>query len=107
MVFGAGLGGGPRVLVVSGRTLLRHGAIAAIDTPIANFLGGDLNTRSGVRIAVKNLDGDQYADLLTGSGQMGGSGIITYLGKNLTVNAAMEDYKFDAIPGFTGGVFVG
>ncbi|HEY2787000.1 MAG TPA: Ig-like domain repeat protein [Fimbriiglobus sp.] len=107
LIFGAGPGGGPRVLIISGQTLLTQGAIAAIDTPIANFFGGDGNNRGGIRVAVKNLDGDGYADVLTGSGQTGGSEIATYLGKNLTVDSAIEDSKFDSIPGFTGGVFVG
>jgi hypothetical protein len=107
VIFGAGPGGGPRVLIVPGATLISQGSDAAINAPIANFFAGDPNNRGGVRVAVKNLDGDQYADVLTGAGQGGGSGIAAYLGKNLAVNTATEDLNFDAFPGYTGGVFVG
>lgn len=58
-------------------------------------------------MAVKNLDGDPFADVVVRAGQSGGSGIATYLGKNLTAGDTAEDYGFDAFPGFTGGVFVG
>jgi hypothetical protein len=107
VIFGAGPGGGPRVLIVSGQTLLSQGATAAIDAPIANFFAGDPKNRGGVRVAVKNLDDDRYADVVTGAGESGGSRITSYLGKNLAIGAATEEYGFDVFPGFTGGVFVG
>ena len=107
VVFGAGPGGGPRVLIVSGQDLLGKGSAAAIDAPIANFFAGDPSNRGGIRVGVKNLDGDQYADVVTGAGQGGGSGVSTYLGKNLSTNTATEDFSFDAFPGYSGGIFVG
>ncbi|HEX4610580.1 MAG TPA: FG-GAP-like repeat-containing protein, partial [Urbifossiella sp.] len=107
LVFGAGPGGGPRVLVVSGATVMSAGPAAAIDTPVANFFAGDVNNRGGVRVAVKDLDGDRFADVMTGAGPGGGSGVSAYLGTALTAGAATADLAFDAFPGFTGGVFVG
>jgi len=107
LIFGAGPGGGPRVLVISGQTLLASGAVAAMDSPIANFFAGDTSNRGGVRVAVANLDNDQYADVITGAGTDGGSGVAAYLGKDLVAGNDTEDLSFNAIPGFTGGVFVG
>ncbi|MDB5310947.1 MAG: pyrrolo-quinoline quinone [Gemmataceae bacterium] len=107
LVFGAGPGGGPRVLIISGRTLLTRGATAAIGSPIANFFAGGVTNRGGIRVAVKNLDNDPYADVITGAGPNGGSGLTAYLGKNLATGSATVDFAFDGIPGFSGGVFVG
>ena len=107
IVGGAGPGGGPRVLVLSGKTLMNGGAEEAIRSPVANFFGGDSGNRGGIRVAVKNLDGDPYADLLTGSGQSGGSRVTGYLGMELAVGGLSDAMNFDAFTGFSGGVFVG
>jgi len=107
LVFGAGPGGGPRVLIVSGQTLLSQGSSSALDLPIANFFAGDSNNRGGVRVAAKNLDGDKFADVVTGAGQTGGSGVAAYLGQSLATGQSPIAFGFDAFPGFTGGVFVG
>jgi len=58
-------------------------------------------------VAVKNLDDDNQADILTGSGIGGGTTVTSYLGKNLTSGSPPADKNFDAFPGDTGGVFVG
>ncbi|OWK37763.1 Ig-like domain repeat protein [Fimbriiglobus ruber] len=107
LVFGAGSGGGPRVLILNGATLLSGGSVAAMADPISNFFAGDTQNRDGVRVAVANLDGDAYADVVTGAGTGGGSEVTTYLGKNLVGGNATPDLNFDAFPTFSGGVFVG
>lgn len=107
LIFGAGPGGGPRMLVISGTTLLSAGSDAAIAAPLANYFAGDAGSRGGVRVTVKNLDGDAKADIVTGAGQGGGSRVTARLGKNLTAGDPTDDLNFDAFPGFTGGVFVG
>ena len=99
LIFGAGPGGGPRVLVLSGKTLLDQGSAAALAAPIANFFAGDTTNRGGVRVAVKNLDNDAFADIVTGAGQGGGSGVATYLGKDLTAGNDAENTAFDAFTG--------
>ena len=59
-------------------------------------------------MAVKNLDGDKYADLVVGDGTGAGSNVTGYLGKDLTAgNTSSPAFSFDAFPGFSGGVFVG
>ena len=71
-----------------------------------NF-AGDTGNRGGVRVAVKNLDGDNLADLVAGAGTGAGSRVTAYLGKDLSAGSTAEDLSFDAIPGFGGGVFFG
>jgi len=107
LIFGAGPGGGPQVLIVNGESLLTQGVVAAVNAPVASYFAGDPNNRGGIRVAVKNLDGDRFADVVAGAGQSGGSGIASYLGKNLTTGNTAEDFGFSALPGFSGGVFVG
>ena len=107
VTFGAGPGGGPRVLVISGRTLFEQGPATALFLHGANFFAGDPNNRGGVRVAAKNLDGDKYADIVTGAGQSGGSGVSAYFGKVLATNHSAVAFEFDAYPGFAGGVFIG
>jgi hypothetical protein len=85
---------------------MMQGALQSTNSPIANFYGGDPNNRGGIRVAVKNLDRDPFADLVTGAGE--GSGrVSTYLGMYLAAGSALENYGFDAFPGSVGGVFVG
>ncbi|OWK40870.1 Ig-like domain repeat protein [Fimbriiglobus ruber] len=107
IIGGGGPGGGPRVLVVSGKALLTEGSTAAIASPVANFFAGDVNSRGGIRVAAKNLDGDKDADVVVGAGTGAGSQVTAYLGKNLAAGTNPVDFSFDAFPGFTGGVFVG
>jgi len=103
LIAGGGPGGGPRVLAFDGKSLLTD-----THTNLANFFGGDVNSRGGIRVAVKNLDGDTKADLVVGSGTGAGSRVTSYLGKNITPNGTpITQFDFDAISGFTGGVFVG
>jgi hypothetical protein len=107
VVGGAGPGGGPRVLTLSGRTLMTSGSAAAVAAPVTNFFGGDPGNRGGVRVAVKDLDGDARADLVVGDGQGGGSRVTTYAGKDFAGGGAPEMFGIDLVPGSMGGVFVG
>lgn len=103
VIAGGGPGGGPRVTAYSGKALLGN-----VYEERANFFAGDPENRGGVRLAVKDLDGDTQADLVTGAGTGAGSRTTAYLGKEIGPNgqppAALD---FDAFGGFTVGVFVG
>jgi subtilisin-like proprotein convertase family protein len=116
IIGGAGPGGGPRVLVLSGKKLIEagpDGPYPALAAPIANFFGGDIDQRGGVRVAAKNIDGDRNTDIVTGSGatdengNLGGSNVSMYLGTNLVVGNYTPTTDFDLIPGYFDGVFVG
>jgi hypothetical protein len=64
--------------------------------------------RCGVRLAVKDLDGDARAGLVAGTGTGGGSRLTGYLGASILPDGTPpERFAFDAFPGFAGGVFVG
>ena len=102
LIAGGGPGGGPRVTAFSGKDLLSN-----VQTPLANFFGGDVNNRGGVRVSVKNLDGDNLADVVVGSGTGAGSRVTAYAGKSINVPTPPELFAFDALAGFSGGVFVG
>ncbi|MGL6075739.1 MAG: choice-of-anchor Q domain-containing protein [Fimbriiglobus sp.] len=103
LIAGGGPGGGPRVLALDGANLINNQL-----TTLANFFSGDVNSRGGIRVAVKDLDGDNRADLLVGSGTKAGSKATTFLGKNITANGTpATNLDFDAFAGFTGGIFVG
>ncbi len=71
LVFGAGPGGGPRVLTISGQTLAQNGTGAAIDRPISNMFAGDQSQRGGVRVTTKDVDGSGKMSVITGSGTGG------------------------------------
>ncbi len=103
LIAGGGPGGGPRVTAFDGRSLLGNA-----QTVVANFFAGDTDSRGGVRVAVKNLDGDDRADLVVGAGAGAGSRVTAFLGKSVTPDGAPpEALAFDALPGSRGGVFVG
>jgi len=103
LIAGGGPGGGPRVLAFDGKSLLTN-----TQTNLANFFGGNVDSRGGIRVAVKDLDGDTRADLVVGSGAGAGSRITGYLGKNIaTSGTPTAQFDFDAISGFNGGIFVG
>ncbi len=104
VVAGGGPGGAPRVLALSGRDLL---APASTLTAVANFFAGDASGRDGVRVAVKDLDGDYRADIVTGLGPNGiDKSVRTFAGKSLPLTGAATPLaEFDAAP--TGGVSVG
>ena len=101
LIAGGGPGGGPRVLAFDGKSLLANQYVT-----LANFFGGDVNSRGGIRVAVKNLDGDTRADLVVGSGSGSGSRITGYLGASITASGTPPAvFDFDA--GFGDGIFVG
>ena len=103
IVAGGGSGAPPEVVIYSGIDLIQNKY-----TKLADFTYGNPNTRQGVRVAVKDLDGDGRADLILGSAPTAGSHVTAYAGLNLGLgNPPTPLFEFDAFPGFTGGVFVG
>ncbi len=103
LIAGGGPGGGPRVTAFDGNALLSNQ-----QTILANFFGGDPDSRGGIRLATKNLDGDTRADLIVGAGTGAGSKVTAYLGVNITpTGTPTSALNFDAFDDFNGGVFVG
>jgi hypothetical protein len=98
-------GGGPRLQVYSGASLLSVGGAAT--TPFANFFGGNMENRGGVKVAAKNLNGDKFIDVVTGGG-LGDRAVATaYSGAALLISAQPAPlYEVD-LDGTLNGVFVG
>jgi hypothetical protein len=109
LIVGGGPGGGPRVLVLDGKTLSTKGATAAQAAPLANFFYGDGNSRGGVRVAATSVAGSTKADIVVGSGEGLASAVRVYPGANVT--PAGEPTGFQDLDPFgqvlPGGVFVG
>ena len=102
LMAGGGPGGGPRVSVFDGKSLM-----TGEQRRDADFFAGDPENRGGIRVAVKDLDGDNQMDLVTGSGSGGGSNVTAYSGASLSTNTPTSIFSFDAFPDYAGGVFVG
>jgi hypothetical protein len=73
------------------------------------FVDNNATDRGGVRLAVVDADGDNKADLVTGSGEGVPSRVRVYLGKNVTTTA--EPATFQDLDPFgatlANGVYVG
>jgi hypothetical protein len=111
LVIGAGSGGAPAVRVLSGRTLTKSGGPgAALASPIADFfVNGDSASRTGVRVATKNVDGDNKADVIAGSGEGQASQVRVYAGtstKGRSEPPPIQDLDPFGVA-LTEGVFVG
>jgi large repetitive protein len=101
LVAGAGPGGGPRLFVLDGSSLITK---SGLQTPIANFFVGDISNRQGLTVASIDMDGDGRSEVIVNSGQ----NVIGYLGKTLTPNSkGIADFTFLPFPSWAGGVYVG
>jgi hypothetical protein len=112
LVFGAGPGGGPRVTIFDGKTLVTNGSAAADAKPLANFFGGDVNQRGGIRVSLKDVDADRLLDLVVGSGEGFQTGVTTYLSKNLPASgqgtpAVNQVFDPFGISNLANGIYVG
>ncbi len=110
LIAGAGDGGGPRVLALSGQTLTSRGPLAAFSSPLADFFSGNTADRGGVRVTVKNVDNDGRADIVTGSGAGLAGDVRVYLGSSLRGRAKPPLFQDLPVFGTTpllDGVFVG
>jgi hypothetical protein len=103
VIAGGGPNGGPRVAILSGKELAQAGLFA----PVASFYAGDPASRGGVRVAVKDQDGDGRADVLAADGDGQRSTVRSYSGVTLPGNPEPPFTEFDAFGNFSGGVFVG
>ncbi|MBN9521050.1 cadherin domain-containing protein [bacterium] len=99
VIVGAGGGGAPRVLALDGAALLggRYGVLA-------DFYAAPPTSRSGARVAVKNLDADTRADLVVAAGDGDDARVVGYRASYLTTaSPPPEEFSIPTLP----GVFVG
>ena len=92
IIAGAGIGGGPRVRVFSGK----DGAI------LEDFFAYEDTFRGGVFVAAGDVNGDGSVDIITGAGFGGGPRVRVFSGKD---NSVISDF-FAYEDTFRGGVTV-
>ncbi|MEY4612963.1 MAG: hypothetical protein RL179_936, partial [Planctomycetota bacterium] len=92
IVTGAGANGGPHVKVFSG---INSAEIASFYAYTTTFTGG-------VSVAAADLDGDGYAEIVTGAGPGGGPHVKVFNGNGYGMIQEFMAYTMD----FTGGVYV-
>jgi hypothetical protein len=93
IIAGAGPGGAPQVSVFSG----------ANQSLLTSFLAYPVAFTGGVFVAAGDLNGDDRADIITGSGSGAPANVKAFDGVNQNVLANFFAFP----PGFTGGVAVG
>ena len=116
LIFGGGPSGGPRVRVANGAAVFAVGGSFSLDDPgresltISNFFAGDPDSRGGIRVSARDIDGDGLADIVTGSGDNLPPEVRLYRGTTLQANPFSPGVDQSIIP-FGGilanGVFVG
>jgi CSLREA domain-containing protein len=92
VVTGAGPGGGPQVNVYDGKT----GAL------LRSFFAYDPHFTGGVNVAVGDVNGDGFADIITGTGVGGGPQVNVFDGRTGALLRSFFAYE----PTFRGGVNV-
>lgn len=112
LIFGGGPGGGPRVFALSGQLIAAGQIDAAYGNPVANFfVANDSLSRGGVRLTVKDIDGDDRADLITSSGDGLPSRVRVYRGSTVPQANGVEPPLLQEFDPFglvlANGVFVG
>ena len=80
-------------------------APAQIAGPLGSFLAEPSSFAGGVRVAAADVDGDGYADVITGAGPGGGPHVRVWsAGSGSTLQELTGFFAYD--PAFGGGVFV-
>jgi uncharacterized delta-60 repeat protein/uncharacterized repeat protein (TIGR01451 family) len=115
VAFGGGPNGAPRVRIFTGFGIVSGGNFTNLDnlapaTQLANFFAGPNTLRGGVRVALKDVDGDGRADLITGSGEKEAARARVFKSTNFLVNAtpnADQELPLFGNAVLANGVFVG
>src|SRR5258705_6464508 len=93
IITGAGPGGGPHVKVFDG---------GGSPQLLLSFFAFDANFQGGVRVAAGDVNGDGFADIITGSGPGSSPHVKVFDSHSLALLHSFFAYE----PNFAGGVFV-
>jgi hypothetical protein len=96
LIVGAGPGGGPRIRVLDGT----NGA--QLPGPLGSFFAYTPTFTGGVEVAASDVNGDGYADIITGAGIGGGPHLQVFSGQDGSLITSFFAYS----PDFTGGIHV-
>lgn len=101
LVLGSAATRSPHVVVYSGQSLVEDG----VRSTIADFVPAEARAKSGVRVGVRDVDGDGIADVLTSSGEM----VSAFKGRSdlLATTGLPLLFSFDPYPNVNGGVWIG
>jgi hypothetical protein len=105
VVTGAGLGGGPHVKVIDGTKLRQVQANGQIKDSalLGSFFAYGTGFGGGVRVAAGDVNGDGFADVVTGAGLGGGPHVKVFDGANVA-HVLRSFFAFDSLD--VGGVYV-
>jgi hypothetical protein len=92
IIVGTGVSGGPNVVVFDGVS----------GAQLFSFFAYEPSFRGGVQVAVGDVNGDGFADIITGTGVSGGPRVEVFSGKDLSLLANFFAFE----PAFRGGVNV-
>ena len=126
VIVGGGPGGGPRVRIVNARLLFTPAVVPNLEgvnlddaanlrngLVLNNFFAGSDALRGGVRVAARDLDNDNLADVVVGSGTNERSGVRVYRAPALAAAAGSSGepaggQTFDPFGSdLPGGVWIG
>jgi hypothetical protein len=104
LVIGAGPGGGPRVLALSGQAL-----VGGRQLTLGDFFAGDPSTRGGIHVTAKDLNADGRSDIITGSGENSGTRLDAYNSAAMSPTGGTPPTLLsrDFSKRFNSGLFVG
>ena len=103
LVVAAGYGGGPRVAVFDGTTLLSGNPTKLVNDFYVFESSSETSLRNGLYVAVGDVNGDGYADLIFGAGSGGGPRVLVLSGKILIQDGAAAALAAPLANFFVGG----
>ncbi len=103
LVVAAGYGGGPRVAVFDGTTLLSGNPTKLVNDFYVFQSSSETSLRNGLYVAVGDVNGDGYADLIFGAGIGGGPRVLVLSGKILIQDGAAAALAAPLANFFVGG----
>jgi hypothetical protein len=85
LIVAAGFGGGPRVAVFNGLTLLPGGSPGRL---VGDFFAFESTLRNGAYVAGGDVTGDGFAELIAGGGPGGAPRVVAFSGASLVAPAS-------------------